>query len=67
MTIPESTPKYLKSDGPDETVTADYRDGLRILAHIIAQKHLQNEHPKLNLKAAEEGAEDCDGSKNNGV
>ena len=63
MTIPKSTSKHLESNGPDETVTTDYRDGLRILAHIIAQKHLQNEYPKLILKAAEEGDDDCSGGR----
>jgi hypothetical protein len=63
MTIPNSSPENPRSNGQAETVAADYRDGLRILAHIISKKHLQIVHPKLNLKATEEEAVDRNENK----
>jgi hypothetical protein len=53
MTIIKSTPEHPGNDEQEGTITADYHDGLRILAHLIARKYLQNQHSNINLQGSE--------------
>jgi hypothetical protein len=63
MTSPKPKPGHPESNKQHETTNADYYDGLRILAHLIAKKYLQNQHSNINLQASKGEAGDRNQSK----
>jgi hypothetical protein len=63
MTTSKSTPEKPGLNIQAEDVAADYRDGLRILAHLIAKKHWQTEHSRLNVPVHKGEAHDRNENK----